>query len=262
VALSFLIGICNFRLGHWWSSGVDPKRRVGATPQPSHLAWFRAFLSRVFPVQAHLVAELVARFPGTAHRDWYLSDGGHFENTGAYELLRRRLAFIAVCDNGHDPERSFGDLGNLVRKARVDLGAHVEFLDRTELGRVAPGAASVLGALEDLGFGEGRRPVRYAALARVTYEGSRESSWMLWLRPAVLGDEPVDLLNYRAMNPAFPEQPTSDQFFDEAQWESYRRLGELIGTAVFSGLRPPATGSPADGWSPVEASGRLTPASP
>ena len=34
----------------------------------------------------------------------YLSDGGHFENLGVYELIRRRCRHIVLCDAGADPE--------------------------------------------------------------------------------------------------------------------------------------------------------------
>ena len=43
---------------------------------------------------------------------------------------------------------------------------------------------------------------------------------------------------------AFPQEPTTDQFFDEAQWESYRALGEHIGAQLFRPI------DPAKGWSP------------
>jgi hypothetical protein len=268
VGLSFLIGVFNFRLGHWWRSGVDPKVRKGGSVSqpPSHLARLAASLASFFPVQAHLLGELLGRFPGTSHRDWYLSDGGHFENTGAYELVRRRLALIIVCDNGADPEGGFDDLGNLVRKVRVDFGAHVTFFTRDDLDRgLSVDERSVIGTLDDIGFAAAnladpsaprsspadRRPTRHAALALVTYEGSDDYSFLLWLRPCVLGNEPIDVLNYRARHPEFPEQSTGDQFFDDAQWESYRRLGEFMAWTVFKQLRS-QEGSPADGWKPFE----------
>jgi hypothetical protein len=54
-------------------------------------------------------------------------------------------------------------------------------------------------------------------------------SVLLVVKPTMTGDEPTDLLNYRSQNPTFPQEPTAQQFFDEAQWESYRKLGQLIG---------------------------------
>ena len=44
---------------------------------------------------------------------------------------------------------------------------------------------------------------------------------------------PVDLREYQKQHPAFPQEPTADQFFDEAQWESYRCLGYCVGRRIF-----------------------------
>jgi hypothetical protein len=59
----------------------------------------------------------------------YLSDGGHFENLGLYEMVRRRCRFIVVVDAGCDPDFAFGDLGNAVRKIYIDLGIRITFSD-------------------------------------------------------------------------------------------------------------------------------------
>src|SRR3984885_14619570 len=57
----------------------------------------------------------------------YLSDGGHFENLGLYEMVRRRCRTIVVVDAGADPNCTLEDLGNAVRKISIDLGVKVEF---------------------------------------------------------------------------------------------------------------------------------------
>ena len=56
----------------------------------------------------------------------YLSDGGHFENLGLYEMAMRRCRLIVVSDAGSDPAYAFQDLGNAIRKARIDLGISIE----------------------------------------------------------------------------------------------------------------------------------------
>ena len=53
------------------------------------------------------------------------------------------------------------------------------------------------------------------------------------LKPALLASTSADVVNYHAQHPAFPQEPTSDQFFDEAQWESYRKLGLEMALRVF-----------------------------
>ena len=92
----------------------------------------------LFAVQSFLFDELLARFHGTAPQWWPLSDGGHFENLGGYELIRRRLPVIVIVDAEADPEYNFEGLSNLVRKARLDFGAEIKFLSEEELDRSIP----------------------------------------------------------------------------------------------------------------------------
>lgn len=229
LGLSFLCGFFNVRLGYWWDSGMDPSDRPRAV-SPSGLGRVRASLEALLPVQMHLVDELLATFRGPNARRWYLTDGGHFENTAAYELIRRRLPLIVLCDDGADPEYRFGDVANLVRKARLDFQTEIAFLDESELSSGAFGP--LVGPLEDLRRDNpGRLSRRCAALARVGYPDGTEGRLVL-LKPTVTGRESHDVLEYHRTHPDFPQEPTGDQFFDEAQWESYRKLGELVGTGM------------------------------
>jgi hypothetical protein len=245
MGLSMLLALSNARLGYWWDSGEAPRRP--AAPGIRGLRE-RAFsrLASLAPVQVGLAAETFARFHGTRRRRWHLSDGGHFENTGVYELLRRRVPFIIVCDDGQDQDDRFEDVGNLVRKARIDWGIEIRFLTTGEIaalvGEGSPLLAS-LGTPEQLRRGAGtgadvagpRRAERRASLAWAHYaDDPAARSLLLFLRPALLGDEPLDLIEYAARHPDFPQQSTADQSFDEAQWESYRRLGEHIGRQLFA----------------------------
>ena len=119
--LALLTVLANVRLGYWWAV-----RRGGNS------LWLRA-KGALFSTQTHLLKELRGRFIGTANSHWYLSDGGHFDNTGVYELLRRRLDFILALDNGADADYRFGDVANLMRLASVDLGARFEPLAPAEV---------------------------------------------------------------------------------------------------------------------------------
>jgi hypothetical protein len=247
LGFSFLCGFFNLRLGYWWWSGTEPcERNVGKRRWTlGHL------LSRGFPAQVHLLHEFLARFPGTQSRYWYLSDGGHFENTGAYELIRRRTPLMVVSDVGADEACEFADLGALVRKARLDFQAEITFFTHQELNRaLTPEARRYVGTLEELrgSMGEdGRRTVSaYAALAHVRYDGKAEvESLLLYVKPGLLkdGDEPTDVKQYASTHQAFPHESTGDQFFDEAQWESYRCLGEHIGRSLLCARVPASADS-------------------
>lgn len=260
MALSVLLGFFNVRLGYWWQSGVDPDQRSAQTRRGS-LQLALITLRRLLPVQSALLDEWLARFPGVARREWYLTDGGHFENLGGYELLRRRLPFIIVCDNEQDCDYQFDGLANLVRKARTDFDTEITFLSDQDLASWnGPRLPECLGSLESLR--RGRRSLepllernngssrfvvedaraglslRHAALARVEYgaqgpDGLRESGWLLYVKPSLDGDEPIDVIRYHTEHPDFPHEPTGDQFFAEAQWESYRKLGEHLALQLF-----------------------------
>ena len=261
LALSFLAGMFNVRLGYWWDSRVPPSRRCpGAKDAVSRRNAVGRVFSRMFPVQSHLLDEMFARFHGTGGRYWNLSDGGHFENMGAYELLRRRVPVIVIIDAEADPDYGFEGLGNLVRKARTDFDADIAFLGEEEIKRWSKkhcdesryfGSLDMLRrrsrvdsatSLEHAGDAQSRRSnetdrtcesLVHAALAKVRYEGQEKpGSIMVYVKPTLVGDEPVDIQHYHREHADYPQQTTADQFFDEAQWESYRALGELIGRRV------------------------------
>lgn len=213
--LSALATFAGARLGYWWTADD-----VAGLPKPR---WGH----QLFAKSRRLLDELRGRFLGDLSRDWFLTDGGHFENTAVYALLRERTELIVLADCGADPQYRFCDLENLVRKARIDHGAHIEFL-RPRKGKA--GSWPLFGSLSDLASANSQACV---ALARVHYdpEGDRSASSgvMILLKPNVFKGLPVDLMNFKAANPDFPQQGTSDQSFDEAQWECHFRLGEEIG---------------------------------
>jgi len=260
LGLSLLCGLANVRLGYWWNSGVSPSWRSGGRrPWP---------LEKIFAVQSYLFSEFLSRFSGTSRRHWYLSDGGHFENMGAYELIRRRLARIMLIDAEADPHYTFDGLANLIRKARLDFGARIEFLTEKGIEECVPQAhRHLFGTLEQLRRGkwsqepvkerlidrlrltvdepvdEARHSLAHAALARVTFvDEPAWEGWLLYIKPTLVGDEPADIVQYHRAHLPFPQETTADQFFDEAQWESYRMLGYHIGLDVFGTGVPAATG--------------------
>jgi hypothetical protein len=197
---AFMLTVLNARLGRWCPNPAGTAH-CELSP-PFGFAWF---LQELFGAT------------NESSRYVYLSDGGHFENLGLYELVRRKCSHIVVVDAAADPERSFGDLGRAIRQCRVDLGAEIE-LDLREL---RPGARD---KLSTAGFAWGR--IRYDQKSNPP-----KTAALLYIKPTLTrrGGEPVDVLAYAARNSTFPQQTTADQFFDESQFESYRRLGVHIG---------------------------------
>jgi hypothetical protein len=236
---SIALGLANVRLGMWWSSGYGDDK--------AH-AFSRIFKS-VFKTQTFLFYELTATFHGL-RREWqYLSDGGHFENTALYELLRpgRGLKVIVVCDNGCDPRYRFTDVATLIRTARIDHRVRIEedeqIAAHPQLGRVF-GTRDEFQKLTDaveLTDGERRTLADKCALLLNAYNvddsrpaGAPPDCRIVVLKPRVISSVPIDVAEYHATHPDFPQQSTTDQFFDEAQWESYRCLGSCIGQRVFA----------------------------
>ncbi len=273
LGMSLLCGLANVRLGWWYDTTIPSERRGGSRL----LAW----LDHHFMVQSYLTRELLARFHGINRRHWYLTDGGHFENMGGYELIRRRIRHIVVVDGECDPDYTFEGIGQLVRLARVDFETEIRFCNEVELdGLVSPEQRRFFGSLDHLrrgrweGVGEpgdveaGRkgatladaaadgRSLAHAALAIIRYPDGAIGQ-LVYVKTTLLGDETVDLAHYHAAHAEFPHETTADQFFDESQWESYRKLGEVIGERLFApGWRPlygsVVQSSRAGEWSPAD----------
>ena len=192
-ALTFLLTVFNARLGVW----------LGNPGRPGAATWNRAAPSfGAVPLINELLGRTTDRNPFV-----YLSDGGHFENLGLYEMVFRRCACIVVSDAGCDPDYTFGDLATAVRQIRLDFGIDIEFTDGVQIG--------------------GLHRQRWA-VAMIRYslaDPETEDGLLLYLKPTLVGDEPVDVANYARSHPAFPHESTAEQWFDSAQFESYRMLG-------------------------------------
>jgi hypothetical protein len=161
----------------------------------------------------------------------YLSDGGHFEDMGLYEMVRRRCRLIVVSDAGCDPDFEFEDLGNAIRKIRIDFGIDIT-MSRINM--------HPRGDVDSEGQ-EHVYPGWYCATGDIAYaEG--EPGKLIYIKPGLYGHEPVDVRNYAAKHPDFPHESTSDQWFDEPQFESYRRLGLYVAVEAFGKLNPNPTG--------------------
>jgi MFS family permease len=149
-----------------------------------------------------------------------LSDGGHIENLGLYELLRRRCRYIVVIDGECDPTVSCGSLIQASRFAELDFGIKVE-LDLTRFRVGDNGACDFHFAYGEIDYG--------------TQEDKKHlKGEILYIKLSRTDNEPSGVRHYRLSNPDFPHQSTGDQFFDEAQFEAYRSLGQHVAEDVLS----------------------------
>lgn len=200
--LAALMTLLNVRLGYW---APNPRYKSENNVRPVTWAWC-------------LLRELFAN-TNDITRYCYLSDGGHHENLGLYELVRRGCRYIVCCDATADATTSFEDLSNAIRKIRADLDVDIEI----DLDLLRPAAGRRMGS-------------RHHAVGLIRYakDGPEESTGTLvYIKASLTGDEPSDVLSYAVQHEPFPHQSTAEQFFGEAQFEAYRKLGEHVAWEVF-----------------------------
>jgi len=210
--VTFLLALFNVRLG-WWLGNPGPAGdSTFNTPGPRFAA-------------GPLIAEAFGRTDDESPYV-YLSDGGHFENLGLYEMVLRRCRYIVVSDAGADPELAFEDLGNAIGKIRIDLGVPIRF-DKVPMRARAT----------DESFGNFPiPPLPYFAVGRIGYScvdyletpgdlGPEADGLLIYLKASLNGTEPIDVFHYARSHPAFPHESTANQLYTEAQFESYRELG-------------------------------------
>lgn len=202
-AVALLMTLFNVRLGAWLGNPRNAKasRRMG--PLYAALPLLReAFLQ-------------TREDSGTV----YLSDGGHFENLGLYEAVRRRCRLILVSDAGCDPDMQFADLGNAIRKIFIDFGIEISF---------PAGAPAMPTRPEKDGVAPAPAAGKYWAVAEIRYPDPHlqgKPGTLIYLKPAYYGDEPPDIRAFALVNKQFPHDTTLNQWFTESQFESYRHLG-------------------------------------
>jgi hypothetical protein len=222
-AQAFATVLFNLRLGFWMP---NPRYRSSETAGERRRFWPHWLWREIF-MRTDEGAALVN-----------LSDGGHTgDNVGIYPLLKRRCRVIIACDAEHDPDLSFGSITEALRHAYIDLGIDVDI----DFTMVRPDPQTGLSRSHcAVGL------IRYAPDAA----GERLVGYLIYLKSSLSGDEPEPILNYKSAHPVFPHESTADQFFDDAQFESYRALGVHIAEQTFGAwiAEPEAVAFQRDAW--------------
>jgi Patatin-like phospholipase len=211
-ATAFLMTLFNVRLGAWLANPAAgiAKEEVKAGPT-----------SALKPLLTEALGLTDAKSENV-----YLSDGGHFDNLGIYEMIRRRCRYILVVDADADETFAFEDLARSVRFACIDLDAKIEF----DAIKMKPAREAM--ATSDT-----------FAIGKITYaESSADPSWLIYIKPTYFPENaPIDVRSYGMMNATFPHETTLDQWFGESQFESYRRLGEYLMSRLYEQQVPKMT---------------------
>lgn len=211
--VTLLMTFFNVRLG-WWLP--NPGREQGKWGAPTG----KEFLRRSDPVLAlePLILEALG-MTDDSYRWIELTDGGHFENLGLYEMVMRRCKRIIVVDAGADPECQFEDLGNALRKIAIDLGIPIRF-DAGVRMRKGPEATNRHCAVATIDYGCVDDRADLSQQERENLVGK-----LIYIKASITGSEPPDVRQYSLTHPDFPHEATANQFFNESQFESYRHLG-------------------------------------
>jgi hypothetical protein len=211
--VSFMLTLFNVRLGWWF-------------PNPAKTAWDR----HRPPSGRYLGSELLGL--ANEDRDFVnISDGGHFENLGVYELIRRRTRVIIAADAECDETLTFGSLGNLVRICETDFGAQLD-LDVSSIRKQS----------------DSGRSRAHCAVGRITYSNGTHG-YLIYVKASTTGDEDIGVTQYQSGHPDFPHESTENQFYSEDQFEAYRRLGKHATERTFRGVE--------DGSTPFEVAAKL-----
>jgi len=214
--VSFLMSLFDVRLGYWMSN----PRLTGEKPSNRPNLWLPGFRQG-----------LLAQGLSEKARFLELTDGGHFDNTALYELIRRRTRLIVVSQAGCDPNFTMEDLANVIEKVRVDFSVFIEF-DDLDL------SLEVLRLQKDPPFTACKRGY---AIGRIRYpigtptSPEFEDGWLVYLQ-AVPASLSADITSYWRRHTDFPNDTTADQFFSEENVEAYRELGYAIANHFYKDL--------------------------
>jgi len=208
-ALALLLALFNIRLGVW-------------APTPSKARWFES-QARLWPF--YLLREALSQ-TNDLGTYCYLTDGGHFDNTGLYSLVERGCRYILMLDCGADAQPCFSDVGEAIRRCRIDFGAEINLVDgvRDFIKTRDGGLARVHYARGTIRYNRKHLEMLGWTDSEIDAPGGREGT-IIWIKPVVTRRDSVDVRQYKLENGVFPQQTTADQWYDESQFESYRSLG-------------------------------------
>lgn len=226
-----LLLIFNIRMGQWVA---NPSARSFLPTRLSKL------LSR-WPVTVLRVLPSML-LPAERRPFCFVTDGGHYENLGLAPLLQRRCRLIFALDASHDDTYRFGDLFKVARWAQAKFGIRLRLLRDGKEETLNVDALIPKGLADSKPTGPEGEPIRLYGkdryseanylLLKIQYpqDGDRpaEAGYIVYMKSAITGKEPFELLQYCERNSQFPHDSSANQYFDEDLFESYRHLGYFI----------------------------------
>jgi hypothetical protein len=214
--LVFILGMLNIRYDYWLANPtwINKKKTIDSRPGPNY--FLRELTSSLSSDTAYI----------------NLTDGGHIENLGIYELVRRECRLIIAGDSEEDLNLTFSSLADVIRLVQIDFGVII-----------------VMNGLDEI-----RRGKQHYAIGTIYYANEKVGK-LIYLKTSLLGDSSLRdslasdaylsshfrnddmdfnrnayIAHYKIQDPSFPHQSSANQFYDETQFECYRALGFQIAT--------------------------------
>jgi hypothetical protein len=175
------------------------------------------------PRPSLIFRELFGLYRATS-RFVYVTDGGHYENLGLVELIRRGCRDIYCFDAAGDRVDRFTTVADAVSIARTELGVHID-IDPTQM---APPKGGDFNAKD-------------CVVGTFCYPGHEDDpGHIVFSKLGVVADVPADVRSWRETHPTFPTDGTADQLYTDQRFEAYRALGAgtaLRAIALMRGIR-------------------------
>jgi hypothetical protein len=167
----------------------------------------------------------------------YVTDGGHYENLGLVEVLRRRADEIVCFDAAGDTTDTFGTLADAMRLARAELGVEIDIDPSAMRARKEDEQSD-----PDLIKGQSTLGVEVATIyyPPAIVDGKEEpakTGWLVFAKLCVPDRAPFDVRDLARTLPNFPTHPTLDQLYTDQKFEAYRALGQYLGLQASVAIR-------------------------
>ncbi len=186
-----LLAAFNARLGVW-------------VPNPAHSSLERMAAPRL----VNMFKEIFGIY-GATDPNVYATDGGHWENLGLVELVRKQCSLIISIDTSGNPPGTYLAFKNAIALAFLECDAEIEITDAT-WKQMVPDEDTLV----PRNFARGI--IKYA-------DGTKGE--LLYVKAAVSRTTPLAIQRYAAGDPTFPNYSTANQMLSDAQLTNLVKLG-------------------------------------
>jgi hypothetical protein len=224
----------------WYGLPHNPKRKARVEAREARL-WayvlklrgdgngFQQFLGGLLyhalqPTLGLLYAEAAGH---TSYRSTWMSvtDGGHYDNLGVIEALKRDARRILVLDASGDKANTWFTIGGAIAQARSDARTEIKLNPQT-----------MCEPPTNLKPGEVVTPSVSGTFTRYPLAGGAESGAILVCKLGWWKGAPWDIGAYAAGHPNYPSDPTIEQLYDSAEFDAYQELGSAsVGLTIDKG---------------------------